>query len=66
MKIDLRKGLPNFLENVYLLYKSKEFETRSLPRVKISLAETYHNLLKPKHCKFFTLEYKISLKGETR
>lgn len=30
--------------------------------VKISLAEPCHDLLKPKYCKFFTLEYKISFK----
>lgn len=41
------------LENVYFSCKSKDFETRLLSRIKMSLAEPHHNLLKPKYCKCF-------------
>lgn len=53
------------LENMYLSCKSKEFETRLLARVKISLAEPHHNLLKPKYCKFFYIRIKNSHKRAT-
>lgn len=47
-----------FLENMYFSCKSKEFETRWLSRVKNSLAEPHHDLLKPQYCKFFYIRIK--------